>query len=83
MHPWKAVTPSTQSLVDPDCGARGTIRDTRACGVKRFHWCVIPLGHYHPIAEGYTGELARARSVAEVALRAYAEDCLAPSRTRL
>jgi hypothetical protein len=32
---------------------------------------------YHPIAEGHTGELALARSVAEVALQAYAQDCLA------
>jgi hypothetical protein len=77
MHPWKASTPSAQFLVDPDCGARSIIRDTGECGVRRFHWYVIPLGRYHPIAEGRTGELARARSVAEMALRAYAEDRLA------
>ena len=77
MQPWRALTPSAQTLIDPDSSARGFIRDTQAGGAKRFHWYVIPLGRYHPIAEGHTGELARARSVAEAALRAYADDCLA------
>jgi hypothetical protein len=81
MQPWRVLTPSAQTLVDPDCGARGVIRDTQAGGVRRFHWHVTPLGQYHPIAEGRTGELARARSVAEFALRTYAEDCLALSST--
>jgi hypothetical protein len=82
MHPWTALTPSAQVLVDPDYGARGVIRDTQACGMRRFHWYVIPPGHYHPIAEGRTGELARARSVAELALQAFAEDCRAFSPIR-
>jgi hypothetical protein len=79
MHRWRALTPSAQLLIDPDCGARGIIRDTPACGERRFHWYVIPLGQYHPIAEGRAGKLARARSIAEIALRTYAEDQLARS----
>jgi hypothetical protein len=77
--PWTALTPSAQAFVDPDSGARGVIRDTGASGVKRFHWHVTPLGQYHPIAEGRAGELTRARSIAELVLPSYAEDCLATS----
>jgi hypothetical protein len=77
MHPWRALNSGTQVLVDPECGARAIIRDKQASGVQRFHWSVLPLGHYHPIAEGRTGELDRARSAVELVLQGYAEDCRA------
>ena len=38
------------------------------------HWSVIPSEESLPIAAGRTGGLARAQSIAEEALRAYAED---------
>jgi hypothetical protein len=61
-------------LVDPECGARGVIRDTGAVGLTRFLWSVVPSGRTHPIAEGRTGEIARARTVVETVLRSYAAD---------
>ena len=45
-----------------------------ADGAYRFHWSVIPSEESLPIAAGRTGGLARARSMAEEALRAYAAD---------
>jgi hypothetical protein len=61
-------------MVDPVSGARGIIRDTCADGAYRFHWSIIPSQESLPIAAGRTGRLARARSITEEALRAYAED---------
>jgi hypothetical protein len=71
---WRFLSPSAHLIVDPASGARGIIRDTRADGACRFHWSVIPMEESLPIAAGRTGELARARSLAEVALRACVED---------
>jgi hypothetical protein len=76
MMKWRFLSPSTQLKVDPASGARGIIRDTCADGAYRFHWSVIPSEESLPIAAGRTGGLARARSIAEEALRAYAEDWL-------
>ena len=76
MTKWRVLSPSAQLSVDPTCGARGIIRDTCADGAYRFHWSVIPSEESLPIAAGRTGGLARARSIAEEALRAYAEDWL-------
>ena len=76
MMKWRLLSPSTQLMVDPASGARGIIRDTCADGAYRFHWSVIPSEESLPIAAGRTGGLARARSIAEEALRAYAEDWL-------
>lgn len=76
MQNWKRLTPSAHLIVDPECEARAVIRDTRASGENRFLWSVIPFGQLDPIAEGRTGELARAQSVAEAALNAYLEDQL-------
>jgi hypothetical protein len=70
------LSPSARVIVDPVSGARGIIRDTRADGVYRFHWSVIPSEESLPIAAGRTGGLAWARSIAEEALRAYAADFL-------
>ena len=74
MTKWRILSPSAQLIVDPASGARGIIRDTHADGAYRFHWSVIPTEESLPIAAGRTGELARARALAEVALRACAED---------
>ena len=74
MTAWRVLSPSTQQIVDPASGARGIIRDTCADGAYRFHWSVIPSDQSLPIAAGRTGGLARARSIAEAALRAYATD---------
>src|SRR5271165_4632641 len=71
---WRALSPSAELIVDPASGARGIIRDTCADGAYRFHWSVIPSEDSLPIAAGRTGGLARARSITEEALRAYAED---------
>ena len=71
---WRVLSPSAQQIVDPASGARGIIRDTCADGAYRFHWSVIPSDQSLPIAAGRTGGLARARSIAEAALRAYATD---------
>src|SRR5467141_3334472 len=70
----RVLSPSAQQIVDPASGARGIIKDTCADGAYRFHWSVIPSEESLPIAAGRTGGLARARSIAEAALRAYAAD---------
>jgi hypothetical protein len=74
MTKWRFLSPSAQLIVDPASGARGIVRDTRADGAYRFHWSVIPSEEPLPIAAGRTGGLARARLIAEQALRAYAAD---------
>ena len=74
MTAWRVLSPSAQQIVDPPSGARGIIRDTCADGAYRFHWSVIPSDQSLPTAAGRTGGLARARSIAEAALRAYATD---------
>jgi hypothetical protein len=76
MMKWRLLSPSAHVMVDPASGARGIIRDTCADGAYRFHWSVIPLEESLPIAAGRTGGLARARSIAEEALRAYTADWL-------
>jgi hypothetical protein len=74
MKKWRLLGPSAQLMFDHASGARAIIRDTCADGAYRFHWSVIPSEESLPIAAGRTGGLARARSIAEEALRAYAED---------
>ncbi len=71
---WRVLSPSAQLIVDPASGARGIIRDTCADGAYRFHWSIIPAEKSLPIAAGRTGGLARARSMVEEALRAFAVD---------
>ena len=71
---WRLLSASTQLIIHPASGARAIIRDTCADGAYRFHWSVIPSEESLPIAAGRTGGLARARAIAEEALRAYAED---------
>src|ERR1700730_7844179 len=74
MTKWRVLSPSAQLLIEPASGARAIIRDTCADGAYRFHWSVIPSEESLPIAAGRTGGLARARAIAEEALRAYALD---------
>ncbi len=74
MKKWRLLSDSVQLVVHPASGARAVIRDTCADGAYRFHWSVIPSEESLPIAAGRTGGLARARSIAEEALRAYAAD---------
>jgi len=71
---WRRVSPSAELLVDPECQARGIIRDTRACGADRFHWSVLAPDQSHPVAAGHTGRIVRGRLLAETALRAFVED---------
>jgi hypothetical protein len=73
-RPRLSASSSTQLIIHPASGARAVIRDTCAEGTYRFHWSVIPSEESLPIAAGRTGGLARARSIAEEALSAYAED---------
>jgi hypothetical protein len=61
-------------MVDPQAGARCAIRDTRAPDAERYHWTVAIIGEPALVATGRTGELGEARSLAEGALRAYAEN---------
>jgi hypothetical protein len=71
---WRRVSPIAELLIDPECQARGIIRDTRARGADRFHWSVLAPDQSHTVASGHTGRIARARPLAEVALRAFVED---------
>jgi len=71
---WRVLSPSTQLIFHLASGARAVLRDTCADGAYRFHWSVIPSEESLPIAAGRTGGLARARSIAEGALNAYADD---------
>ena len=71
---WRRVSPSAELLVDPECQARGIIRDTRARGADRFHWSVLAPDQSHPVAAGHTGRIVRGRLLAETALRAFVED---------
>ena len=71
---WRTLSPSAALMVNPECGARCAVRDTGAVGEKRFHWTVTILGRSRPVAAGRTGESAKARSLAEAALGAYAAD---------
>jgi len=71
---WRRVSPSAELLVDPECQARGIIRDTFARGADRFHWSVLAPDQSHPVAAGHTGRIARGRLLAETALRAFVED---------
>jgi hypothetical protein len=71
---WRRVSPSAELLVDPECQARGIIRDTRARGADRFHWSVLAPDQSHTVASGHTGRIVRARPLAEMALRAFVDD---------
>jgi hypothetical protein len=71
---WRRISPSAELLVDPECQARGIIRDTFARGADRFHWSVLAPDQSHPVAAGHTGRIARGRLLAETALRAFVED---------
>jgi hypothetical protein len=52
----------------------GIILDTRARGADRFHWSILAPDQSHTVAAGHTGRIARGRSLAETALRAFVED---------
>jgi hypothetical protein len=70
---WKTISPSAQLMVDPKIGVRAVIRDTRA-DAGRFLWSVLAGDQMYPVAEGRTDDRARAQSIAEAALLAYAEN---------
>ena len=76
MQKWRGISPSFALMVDSETSAWAVIRDTHACGIDRFRWSIFPPGQSYPVAEGRTVDRERARMVAEVALRAYAEDWL-------
>src|ERR1700730_6039865 len=63
---WRRLSPSAELLVDPECRARGIIRDTRARGADRFHWSVLPEDQSHSVAAGHTEKIARGRWLAEM-----------------
>ena len=68
---WRAISPSAELMVSPDCSARGSVRDTRAPGADRFRWTVAVRGQLDPIAEGRAENRVEARSLAEAAVAAY------------
>jgi hypothetical protein len=70
---WRKVSPSAYLLVDPKNGARAVIRETGA-DAGRFLWSVLVAGEVDPMSEGRTDDLAQAKSIAEAAVRAYAEN---------
>jgi hypothetical protein len=71
---WRRLSASVYLMISPEYHTRCAIRDTGAGGPNRFHWVITVLGQVQPVAEGRTGEFARARSLAEAALSAYAAD---------
>ena len=71
---WRPIGPTTELMVNPESRTRCAVRDTGANGADRFQWSVTVLGQSHPVAAGHSAELARARSLAAVALRAYVAD---------
>jgi hypothetical protein len=73
---WRKLSPSAELMVDPDSGLRCAIRDTGATGSGRYHWTVAVFGDTDPVASGRAEQPAEARSCAEEALLAYAEDDL-------
>ena len=68
---WRTVSLSAQLMIDHDCLARCSIRDTGAARADRFLWSVTLLGQLDPIAAGRAGEIAEARALAEQALGVY------------
>ena len=68
---WRAISPSAELMVSPDCSARGSVRYTRAPGADRFRWTVAVRGQLDPIAEGRAENRVEARSLAEAAVAAY------------
>ena len=70
---WKTISPSAQLMVDPKIGARAVTRDTHA-DAGRFLWSVLAGDEMYPVAEGRTDDRARAQSIAEAALHAYAQN---------
>jgi hypothetical protein len=71
---WRRVSPSAELLIDPECQARGIIRDIRTHGADRYHWSVLAPDQSRTVAAGHTGRIARGRWLAEAALRAFVED---------
>jgi hypothetical protein len=65
---WRRISPSAELMVDPACGARCAIRDTRGPGAARYHWTVTVVGEPDPVASGRAEQPAEARSQAEAAL---------------
>jgi hypothetical protein len=70
---WRKVSPSGWLMVDPRSGARAVIRDTGS-DTGRYLWSVLPSGDVRPLSEGRTQDLEYAKSMAEAALRANAEN---------
>jgi hypothetical protein len=71
---WRRLSPSAELIIDPECQARGIIRDTRARGADRFHWSILAPDQSHTVAAGHTGRIPRARLLAEAALHAFVAD---------
>lgn len=67
---WRRLSPSAELFVHLESGARCTIRDTGTPGVGRYLWTVSVFGE-HQLAAGRTGELAEARTQAEMSLAGY------------
>src|SRR5438105_15570798 len=59
---WRRVSPSAELLVDPECQARGIIRDTRARGADRFHWSVLAPDQSYTVAARQTRESSDGRA---------------------
>src|SRR5215472_111515 len=74
MPNWRKLSLSAELMIDPDCGARCAVRDTRGDGASRYQWSVMPLGMPDPVAEGCAADRAEARSLAEAALRNFFKD---------
>jgi hypothetical protein len=70
---WRKVSLTAKLMVDPRNGARAVIRDTRS-NAGRYLWSVLAEGEMDPMSDGRTDYLAQAQSIAEAALRAYAEN---------
>jgi hypothetical protein len=69
---WRKIGLIAHLMVDPRNGARAVIRDTRS-DARRYLWSVLRVGEMEPVSDGRTDDLAQAQSIAEAALRAYAQ----------
>jgi hypothetical protein len=79
---WHRLSPSAELLVDPECQARGIVRDTRARGANRFYWSILAPDQSHTVAAGHTGKFEWGRWLAEASLRVFVENWRGQSGTR-
>jgi hypothetical protein len=66
-------------MVDPECGARCAIQDTRAARPARYHWTITLIGKPDVVVGGHTADLTEAGSGTEAALATHFAHVGSPS----